>query len=263
MTFETRAVDIGEAAVVLAEAAAGEHLAVVGGNFSTADVGADLTLSYFDSSTGETRVVARRTVSPGTDEPLGTKYALAPGDRIEAAASAGVVQGALTVGAILVANNPGFRPRGVWQAGVGYDPNDVVSRDGVAYAAINSATDEPPPSPNWMQFGAKGDPGDLTSTATAELQVGYTTQVHTLSSGPTVVPSFADGALQALVATTATSIDVPVLGSGVMEIEVDNTGGHGVATTGNFAAVTGVPPAAGIGRLTVTRFTARTYGDWQ
>ena len=195
--------------------------------------------------------------------PHNDKYALAPGDRIGVAASTGIVQGALTVGAILVANNPGFRPRGVWQAGVGYDPNDVVSRDGVAYAAINSATDEPPPSPNWMQFGAKGDPGDLTSTATAELQVGYTTQVHTLSSGPTVVPSFADGALQALVATTATSIDVPVLGSGVMEIEVDNTGGHGVATTGTFAAVTGVPPAAGIGRLTVTRFATRTYGDWQ
>ena len=205
------------------------------------------------------------TIAAGEAAVLPSKLNLAATDALVATSTAGTT----AVHASLYADNANigltFNARGGWSPTAPYQPMDFVHHDGVAYYAVQANANSEPSAanPQWQQVTSGIPATILDVTQTVELQAGYTTQVYTLSSVPTVVPSFANGALQALVVTTATSIDVPTLGSGVMEIEVDNTGEHGVATTGNFAAVTGVPPTAGIGRLTVTRFATRTYGDWQ
>lgn len=143
------------------------HGLVIGNNTGSA---ATFTLKVYIQSTATTTTVATGiSVSANSTYTWPKPIDVNAGDEIKIAASA--LSTLVALYSVYEGSNPpvavGFTPRGTWSSVANYVTNDVVTRSGSSYLALQASTNQDPVSATsyWMELFQ--DTGDVTGAASS------------------------------------------------------------------------------------------------
>ena len=187
------------------------HGLVIGNNTGSS---ATFTLKVYIQSTATTTTVATGvTVAANSTYTWPKPIDVNAGDIIKVAASA--LSTLVALYSVYEGSNPpvavGFTPRGTWSSVANYATNDVVTRSGNSYLALQASTNEDPATASayWMQlFTSTGDvTGAASSTDNAIVRFDGSTGKVIQNSAATVADTTGDitaGKYNGLTITTST-----------------------------------------------------------